>query len=237
MKKLFYFAIMAVMASVLTSCHSVYSLKSLNVNYAYQMDSEKEAEIRDKIYIFNNEKDIKGEYDILSINAYYPSWICQPMSIFHSAYEKKIRKKFYAEAVKKTFEEGGNAVLIVAPGYFKVLDVTKWDAEPENKFNNPIFDTEAMDRVKNGNLRKQKRAVRVRAESALIDDIDANISFAHTLDETKMIREKIKVLSDYNLQKPSASLTKKINKFGKKVNSKEKSIKRKMAKKAKTAKK
>lgn len=225
---------LALATIIMTSCcHSIYPIKSLNTGYAYAMTSEEDVEIREQIHIFLTEKElVNADYSVISINSYKPFTILP----FQKIFIKKMNKKFFAQAVKKTYEEGGNAVLVTSPGTFAVLNVTNWNGhEPKASFENPIFDTGAMDAIKASDLRSKKRRERVLVENTLMDEIETNISCAKTLEEIAFIREKNQALADYNLEKPQKGITKAVNKNVKKLNAKEKAIKKLAEKKAKEA--
>lgn len=221
-------------ATVLSSCsNSIYPIKSLNTGYAYAMNSESNIEIRDHIHIFLSEQPLTNvDYEIISLNAYKPFVFIPSQKLL----VKKMNKKFFAKAVTNAYEEGGNAVLITTPGFYNVLNVTDWKGnEPVESFENPIFDTEAMDVVKAEGFTKKKRRERVLAVNTLMNEIEMNTELARNFEEVDFIRGKVKVLSDYNSIKPSSSTSKAIEKYYKKLNSKEKQIRKKLEKEAKKA--
>lgn len=223
-------------SAICSSCsHQVYSVESMYNNYNSRMKSDEELAIKGKVHVYFNEKDIKSDYDIISVNAY------KPFVIFQSSLVKKMNKKFLAEAVKKAYEEGGNAILVKSAGAFFVLNLTNWNADdaPAATFKNPIFDTKYSDLVKSGKLATMKRGERVRTEKAFTDEIEANIENVKTLDEVKAVRDKVVVLSNYNLtlKHSKKSIEKAVKKYNKKLNRAEKKIKKAIAKANSTPKK
>lgn len=217
---------------VLGSCsHTVYPTMSLYNNYNSQMRSKEELSIKSKVNVYFSEKQIKGDFEILSVNTYKPFTLI-PLNYF---FVKKMNKKFLSKAVKKAYEEGGNAVLVQGPGSFFVLNLKDWVADDAmaSSFVNPIFDKTLSDLVKSGKLSSMKRSERVRKENAFVDEIESNLDNMVTREEVEAVREKIKVLSDYNLtlKSPKKSFNKLIKKGMKKCNSVEKRIKRAETKK------
>lgn len=219
-----------------SSCsHQIYSVESMYNNYNSRMKSDEELSIKGKVHIYFNEKDIKSDYSIISVNTY------KPFALFKPTFVKKMTKKFLAEAVKKAYEEGGNAILIMGAGEFFVLNLTNWNADdaPAASFENPIFNTKYSDLVKSGALSSMKRSERVRTEKAFTDEIEANIENVKTLDEVKAVRDKVVVLSNYNLtlKHSKKSIEKAVKKYNKKLNRAEKKIKKAIAKANSTPKK
>lgn len=227
------FIIVAIAAFVLSSCaHTIYPIESLYNNYNSQMRSVEELEIKGKVNIYFNEKDIKGEYTILSSNSYKPFCLLPLKPIF----EKKMQKKFLTAAVKQAYEQGGNAILVKSTGLFFVLNLTNWvadDAAAAN-FVNPIFKMDKANEVKSGALANMKRSERTRCEKAFMDEIESNLQNLYELAEVEAVRSKIKVLADYNLtlKNPKKAIEKVVKKGMKKCTAKEKSIIRKAKKQA-----
>ena len=59
------FIIVAIAAFVLSSCaHTIYPVESMYNNYQSQMRSVDELEIKSKVQIYFNEKDIKSDYTV-----------------------------------------------------------------------------------------------------------------------------------------------------------------------------
>lgn len=227
------FIIVAIAAFVLSSCaHTIYPIESLYNNYNSQMRSIEELEIKGKVNIYFNEKDIKGEYTILSSNSYKPFCILPLKPIF----EKKMQKKFLTAAVKQAYEQGGNAILVKSTGLFFVLNLTNWVADDAAavSFVNPIFNMEKADQMKSGALANMKRNERTRCEKAFMDEIESNLQNLYELAEVEAVRSKIKVLADYNLtlKNPKKAIEKVVKKGMKKCTAKEKSIIRKAKKQA-----
>ncbi len=228
MKKINCLMLLMLAIMLLPSCaHHVYPTKTMYTNYNLRMTSQNDREIKSKVRVYMSEAEIQGEFKVLSVNLYSPfSFV-----FFH---DHILKKKFLEKATKKAYEEGGNAVLISAPGYFKVLNIIGWDSDDAaiEDYNNPIFDTESMDIVGSGQLATMKRSDRKRHENEFMDEISAQISYAKELKEVEMLRTKVKVLNDYNLtlKRPNKSIEKAVKKDTKKLNRMEKKIKKQASK-------
>lgn len=199
------------------------------------MKTEEELAVKSKVNIYFNENDIKGEFEVVSLNTYNPPFTFGIKPLF----TKKMNQKFLKEAVLKAYEEGGNAILVKGAGSFYVLNLKNWVADDmaAATFVNPIFDMTLSEEIKGGSVASMKYGERTRKEKAFIDEIDSNIGNMSTLEEIGAIREKITVLSNYNLtlKHQKSSIEKKVKKFTKKCNRMEKRINRAAAKKAKEA--
>ncbi len=233
MKKLLLFAAIAVIA--FSSCsHSIYPVEGMYSSYHAKMRNTDDLEIKSKVKIFFTEKEVNSEYTIISTNAYKPFCLLP----FKSLQEKKLINNFLRAAVKQAYEEGGNAILIRSAigstGTFYVLNLTNWNADDEAaaSYVNPIFNMDKANQIKNGLSTELKRSERVLIEKAFIDEIESNIDNIYELAEIEVIREKIKILSDYNLtlKNPKKSIEKTIKKGIKICNIKEKIIIKKQKK-------
>lgn len=234
MEKIKFLCGILIVVTLFSSCaHSVYPFEQLSNNYNLRMNSEEDLSIKSKVNIYFNEKDIPGEYKIISVNSYKPFCLLP----FQSILIKKMNKKFLSEAVKKAYEEGGNAILVKAAGHFYVLNLENWVADDmlSATFVNPIFDTSNMDIIKSGKVQGMKRGERIRTENKFIDEIKSNVDNIRDLNEIPIIREKITVLTNYNLtlKHPKSSIEKVVKKMVKKTNRAEKKIKKQLAKQAK----
>ena len=223
-------------AFTLASCSfQIYSAKQLAENYELRMNTKEELEVKSKVKIFLNEKDINGEYTVISYVTYSPFSLPIVMST-----QKQITKKFYEKAVMKAHELGGNGIIIVGGGYCKVIHLKNWVADDEAPatFVNIIFDRTLLDKFLDGSVAKiEKRSARKREELAFKSEIETNTENAKELDEVAFIREKISALEKYNssLVKPSSSTAKNIEKMRDKLNKVEKKIKARLKKEAKKA--
>ncbi len=150
MTKVKLFICAALIALVCSSCHSIYSIESLYDNYNSRMRSEEELEIKGKVIIYFTENEIHSNYSIISVNTYKPFCLLP----FNSIFTKKMNKKFLSQAVKKAYEEGGNAILVRAGGFYYVLNLENWNADdaPAASFVNPIYKTKYSDIVASGAL-------------------------------------------------------------------------------------
>lgn len=228
----------AVAALLFASCaHSIYPVESLYNNYDLRMRSVDDLAIKGKVQVYFNERDIKGEYTIISANTYSP-FCFLPIKAIR---EKKMSKRFLAESVKKAYEEGGNAVLVKSVGYFFVLNLKDWNADdaPAAVFVNPIFKMENAERIQDPALADMKRGERTRIEKAFIDEIKDNCDNLTDLEEVAVVREKIQILSNYNLRQKhqKSSIEKAVKKATKKVNRAEKKINKQADKLRKAAEK
>ena len=175
-------------ALVMTSCSfQVYSTKGMAENYALRMDTKEELEVKSKVKIFLNESDVKGEYEVLSFVTYSPFTIPVVMS-----HQKQITKKFYEKAAMKAHQLGGNGLIVIAGGYFKVINLKNWVADDVTPatFVNVIFDRTLMDKFANGSVAKlAKNSEKRREESAFKAEIESNISAAKELKEVEFVDE------------------------------------------------
>ena len=236
MKSIKSFLFVCVTAFLFSSCsHCIYPLQTLNNNYHSRMKTEEELAVKSKVNIYFNENDIKGEFEVVSLNTYNPPFTFGIKPLF----TKKMNQKFLKEAVLKAYEEGGNAILVKGAGSFYVLNLKNWVADDmaAATFVNPIFDMTLSEEIKGGSVASMKYGERTRKEKAFIDEIDSNIGNMSTLEEIGAIREKITVLSNYNLtlKHQKSSIEKKVKKFTKKCNRMEKRLNRAAAKKTKEA--
>lgn len=211
MKKLF---LLTAVCSILfaTSCsHTVYNLKVLQGNYDIRMDSKEELDIKGKVRIFLSEKDVKGDYDIISLNLYKPFTIPVLMTI-----KGQMNKKFYEKAVKKAYEQGGNGIIIMAGGYYKVICLHQWDSDSaaSEKFVNAILDVSLLNRFKNGEIAKLTPREIKRYVTDLDREIVFNLKTMKTSQEARVVKEKILALQAWNNSqtKPNSKMAKKIEK-------------------------
>lgn len=234
--KHFYFPLLCVAAMAISSCsHSIYPLESMYANYTNRMRSPEELTIKSNVWIYFNEKDIPGEYNIISSNTYNPFSLLP----FKSIKVKKMNKKFLSEAVKQADKQGGNAILVKAAGFYYVLTMTDRDGveAPVGNFTNPIFDMKYADMVASPEIQSMKRREATRTVNAFMDEIDSNIEYIQDQKELASVRKKIDVLSQYNLKakSPKKAIDKFVRKKTRKLNSIEKKMAKQAAKQAKEA--
>lgn len=229
MKKIYFSFLCMAVAVLLSSCaHSVYPLDLLYSNYDSRMRNPEDLAIKANVWIYFNEKDIPGDYSIISANTYSPFCFLP----FQGIRVKKMNKLFLEQAVKQADKEGGNAVLVQGSGIFYVLNMKNRDGieAPAANFINPILDMKNADIVKSGSVETMKRGERTRTIKAFMDEIESNIDYLQTAEEIAAVRKKIEVLSQYNLKVKNPM--KSVDKFVRKKNSKVNSIEKKMAKQA-----
>lgn len=217
---------------VLTSCsYQVYPTQTLADNYNVRMNTAEELDVKSKVKIFLNEKDIQSGYEVISYVKYTPL----TLPIIMSA-EKVISKKFYEKAVLKAYELGGNAIIVTDGGAYKVVYLTDWENEKdifskEVEVVNVIFNRTLLDMFNNGEVAKLTKGSDVRKLIAAFKaEIESNTQLAVELNEVEFIKEKISALEAYNtsLDKPKNSIMKDAMKLRKKLGSVEKKINRKL---------
>lgn len=216
----------------LTSCsYTIYNTKSLAEYYQMSMKSEAEIEAKSNVHIFLNEKDVKGEYEVLAFMTYTPL----PMNT-----EKSMTKKFYRKAVVKAYELGGNGIIVTGGGFCKVIYMPNAGlvADDPSANINVIFNREIMDKFQNGEIAKIEKKSEVRKqEKSFEKEIKTNIEMAKELDEVDFIRKKMDVFEKYNssLAKPKSSISNSIEDLRDDLNKVEKKIKRRIAREEKKA--
>ena len=110
---------MAIVVLGLTSCTlTTYLEKDLAMNYELKMTSKNERALFEKVTVFVSEKDIKGEFTVVSLNTYSP--IVLPVI---GNRKKVVTAALYKKAVKAADDQKGNAILIMDEAHFKVLRV------------------------------------------------------------------------------------------------------------------
>lgn len=224
----------------LASCsYQVYPTNSLYENYQMRMTTQEQLAAKSEVKIFLNERDIKGDYEVISFLTYSPKTLPILMS-----FEKTMTKKFYEKVVMKAYELGGNGVIIVSAGYCKIVSLANPESEnatiagPSGGSVNVIFDRELMDKFSTGEVLKAEKKSDIRKdESAFKSQIKNNIELAKELNEVDFIREKISVLEKYNnsLETPKTSITKDIEDLRADLNKVEKKIKARLKREAKKA--
>lgn len=230
MKTIKVLTIATVITLIFSSCaHTLYSPEIMEYNYNMKMKSPEELTAKAQVRIFLSEKDVKGDYTIISINTYNPFTI--PLIV---NYKNKMSRRFYQRAVMKAQEQGGNGIIITSAGMYKVINITAWDADAEApaQYVNAIFDATLMNKFIDGQVANAKKADVKRHESSLCDEIQWNIKEATNIDEVEFIKKKIATLKSYNasLKKPKSSLTKVVEKSEKTLLKVEKKIRKKMEK-------
>lgn len=207
MKKLLLLAVCAMFFA--TSCtHTLYNPKVLQGNYDIRMDSKEELDIKGKVRIYLSEKDVQGEYEIISLNLYKPFTIPVLMSV-----QGQTNKKFYEKAVKKAYEQGGNGIIVMAGGYYKVISLYNWDSDSaaSEKFVNSILDVTLLNRFKNGEIAKLTPREVKRFVTDLDNEVMFNLKTMRTSKEANVVKEKILALQSWNSsqRKPDSKLAKK----------------------------
>ena len=215
-----------------SSCtHYIYNVSSLKANYNSRMTSPEDLEIKSKVMIYTSENYIKGDYELLSFNYWMPWPRLLP---FAKPWVKRTSKRFYQKATQIAYQEGGNAIIITSPLNYKVIRLFNFDEESVEieQFRSYIFETKTMDLFKSGTVAKMARAERKKSHDTYEGEIEANVSNLQYLPEILMAREKINVYNNYNnsLKHSKRSIEKFTKKQTKKLNAKEKKIKKMIAK-------
>ena len=160
------------------------------------MASKDELAIKSKVMIFLSENDVKGDYDVISLNLYKPV-ISIPVLYSQTA---QMKKKFYEKAVKKAYDLGGNGVVITAGGYYKVISINNWDSDSSeaSTYVNSILDTKLLEIFTSGTITKlQPREVK-RYVTDLRNEIGFNLKTTRTSQEAKVLGQKIEALTAWN---------------------------------------
>ena len=133
------------LALLASSCnHRVYNAKLLQGYYDVRMNTRAELEVKGKVRIFNSVSEVAGDYDVISYNTYKPL-------LFTSFYMPKM---FYEKAVKKTYNLGGNGVIITSAGSYTVISLSEWDSDNAESAAevNAILNTALMDKFNSGEI-------------------------------------------------------------------------------------
>ena len=198
-----------------TSCTTVYDAKLMQGYYDMRMDSKSELEVKSKVRIFSSEKDIRGEYDVISYNQYKPFYVPLFMS-----YKKTVSKKLYEKAAEKAYDQGGNGVIINSGGLYTVISLHQWDSDNAKllSYKSAVLDTTLMDRFNKGYIASlSKREIR-RNVNDLENEIKFNIKTTKTSEEAYALGRKIEALKVWNdsQEKPSKKMQKRIEDYQKK---------------------
>lgn len=234
MKSIKIFSWMIIASLLLSSCaHTVYSTDSFKSNYFMRMRSNSELEIRSKVLVFESEKDVKGNYEVIYINTYYPFSI--PILMGHKS---QMKKKFYEKAVKKAYSLGGNGIIIQGPGTYKVINILNWDSDNEEAgtYKSLILDMSRQSKIADKGFAEQSARNQKRTINEIQDEIAWNIKYVTTIDEVEAIRTKLSTLEDYNnhQEKPNRSIAAKIKTSYLKLAAKERKILKKANKEGNT---
>ncbi len=213
MKKLLLLALCSIIFA--TSCtHTIYNTKVLQSNYQLRMDSGEELEIKSKVRIFLSEKDVQGDYEVISLNTYKPFTIPILMSV-----KSQTNKKFFEKAVKKAHELGGNGIIVMAGGLYKVINLRNWNSDiaASETFANPILDVTLMNKFKNGEIAKMLPREVKKSVKNFKDEVEFNLKNMKTSQESKVVKEKILALQAWNNSqaKPNSGLMNKIKAYTK----------------------
>ena len=218
------------------SCsYRVFPVSKLQSNYDASMLSSEELVAKSGVHIYLNEKDVPGDYEVLSFVTYHP-WFIIP--IFYSEPYQQT-KKFYKKAVLKAHELGGNAILVTAVSQFKVLSVAGLDNSdtsapaPQNKKKG--VSRVLLGQFEGGDVYKLESKLQSKYVNMLKEEIEDDIDDAKTLDECALITRKIDALEKYYDQvgKKTKSITRKLKEYREDLDDVVKKIEKRAARKAK----
>ena len=113
MSKLF-FSLALVSVFALGSCNL--SLTTMKLQKKYD-NSLLPKSIKEKITVYESESEIDKPFSVLSVNIYKPLLVIPILR----PYKSVMYKNFYKTAVQKANSTNGDAVLIEAVGYYKVI--------------------------------------------------------------------------------------------------------------------
>lgn len=231
MKKLL---ILLLGAGLLASCsYRVFPVSKLQHNYDASMLSSEELVAKSGVAIYLNEKDIPGDYEVLSFVTYHP-WFIIP--IFYSEPFQQT-KKFYKKAVLKAHELGGNAILVTAVSQFKVLSVKGLDktdvSAPQAKKKG--VSSVLLGQFEGGDVYKLDSKLQSKYIGMLKDEIEEDIDDAKTLDECDLITRKINAMEKYydTIDKKTKSINKRLEEYREDLDDTIRKIEKKAARKAK----
>jgi len=217
-------------ALVFTSCSNrVFPVEKLEMNYNSRMTSISDREIKSSIPIFYKEADVPGEYEILSVNRYSP-WFAIPLIY---PVDRQIERKFLENAARTTYKQGGDGIVVMAGGFYKVFvlkDKSKGNVDIP-KSTNIISDMTIANVFAQGKVSTMERSVRNRYIDSFKDEIASNIKYAKTQQDLDIIKNKVSIFEQYNksLKKPDSDIEDDIASFRKKI----KKAEEKLSKKAK----
>lgn len=180
-----------------SSCsHTIYNTKVLQGNYDLRMDTKEELEIKSKVQIFLSEKDVKDDYEIISINKYGPIFTIPLLY----TYKTQIKQKFYEKAVKKAYDLGGNGIIITAGGYYDVISIYNWDSDnvEATSFINSILNTTLLETFTSGRIANLKQREIKRYVEDLRNEIGFNLKTMRTSQEAEIVAQKINALISWN---------------------------------------
>ena len=205
MKKMYSLMVLCSLFLITSCSHTLYNTKTLQGNYDIQMNSKEELEIKSKVQIFLSEKDIQGEYEIISVAHYKPAFA---IPILYTQ-KSQINKKFYEKAVKKAYKRGGNGILIMAGGFYKIISLHNWDSDntATAQYSNAILDTQLMDIFTSGNITKLSAREVKRYVTDLDNEIAFNLKSIKTSQEAKVVGQKIETLMQWNNSQPKLDKT------------------------------
>lgn len=239
MKKILFF--LTVCSVMLSSCTAVYNHRTLQGNYDLRMNTKEELEIKGKTRIYLSEKDIEGDYDIISFNRYTPfhssTLSCRAHDVSGIFLKPQMRKKFYEKAIKKAYELGGNAIIVTGIGTYTVISVNNWDSDNAEaaQYVNSILDTSILDKFTSGEIDKYSPREVKRYVSDLNNEIKFNLKSVKTSQEASVLEKKINALLNWNnsQKKPNSKLSKQLLANKKVFAQKQKRILKREAKAAK----
>lgn len=206
MKKILFF--LTVCSVMLSSCTAVYNHRTMQGNYDLRMNTKKELEIKGKTRIYLSDKDIEGDYDVISYNRF------TPFNLAGILLKSQMKKKFYEKAIKKAYKLGGNAILVTGIGAYTVISVNNWDSDNAEtaQYVNSILDTSILNKFTCGEIDKYSPREVKRYVSDLNNEIKFNFKSVKTSQEASVLENKINALLNWNnsQKKPNSKLSKQL---------------------------
>ena len=187
--------LVVMIALLFSSCaYKIYPTSDLYSRYDSKMTSKQELATKSRIHIFLSENDVPCDYELLSFVTYSPFSI----PIF-APQRKQMLNKFYKKAVLKAEELGGNAIIVSAVGFFKVIyakDLNK--VEASDKGMTPTKSSSIIvDAFENGTVQNLEKKEQNAYVEKLKDEIEKGIKECKTLEEAEVVANKISVLEQF----------------------------------------
>jgi hypothetical protein len=177
-------------------------------NYDLRMNTKEELEIKGKTRIYLSDKDIEGDYDVISYNRF------TPFNLSGILLKSQMKKKFYEKAIKKAYKLGGNAILVTGIGTYTVISVNNWDSDNAEtaQYVNSILDTSILEKFTSGDIDKYSPREVKRYVSDLNNEIKFNLKSVKTSQEASVLEKKINALLNWNnsQKKPNSKLNKQL---------------------------
>ena len=181
MLKKFFFVVIGIVLLCCTSCnHRVYPISQLEYKHVERTDWD----VRHQIKVYYSDNEIQNEYSNVAVVTYTT----------FLPFRKTMEKKFLEKATNKALELGGNAIVVVSAGYYKIINEKRQD-EP---LKNVIYDMSIANYFKNGKVDNASPADAKVYAQILKMDIEQSIDEATSFEEIELIKNKIGILKEFN---------------------------------------